>query len=425
MSRRARKSESRSIFIFDSPTPRLPDSNNRPHTTLNPTLFVTIILDGVGIGAQPDSAQFGDAGSHTLGHLCAAARPALPNLAALGLGCIEPLEGVPAVAAPRANYGRMREVSPGKDSTTGHWELAGLRLEHPFPTYPDGFPDEVIDAFIEKTGSSGVLGNKAASGTVIIDELGQAHQRTGHPIVYTSADSVFQVAAHKDTVPLHELYRLCQIARGAVCVGEHAVGRVIARPFVGTPGTYTRVSAERKDFSRLPPRTLQQALQQHGVRTVSVGKINSLFGNLGFDEAHKTRSNAQGLDETLRLMHTYGPDDPPTFVWTNLVDFDELFGHRNDPDGFARALEAFDRAVPDLLEALPEGGRLVLTADHGNDPITPSTDHSREYVPLLVYGHSAGRNLGTRSSFTDHTATVTAYFGIPFETDGVSFDGVD
>ena len=389
---------------------------------MKPTFFATIILDGVGIGEQPDSARFGDAGSHTLGHVCAVAHPALPNLAALGLGCIEPLTGVPAAVAPQANYGRMREVSAGKDSTTGHWELAGLRLETPFPTYPDGFPPDVIEAFVEKTGSGGVLGNKAASGTAIIEELGAAHQHTGYPIVYTSADSVFQIAAHKDTIALHELYRLCQIARGAVCVGEHAVGRVIARPFVGTPGAYTRIPAERKDFSRLPPRTLQQALQQHGIRTVSVGKINSLFGNLSFDKAHKTRSNAQGIDEIMRVMHTYRPDDPPTFLWANLVDFDELYGHRNDPDGFARALEEFDRAVPALLDALPDSGRLVLTADHGNDPTTLSTDHSREYVPLLVYGHGAGRNLGTRPSFNDHAATVAAYFGIPFETDGTSFD---
>jgi len=392
---------------------------------LTPTLFVTIILDGVGIGEQPDSAQFGDAGSHTLGHVCATAHPALPNLAQLGLGCIEPLAGVPAVAAPRANYGRMREVSAGKDSTTGHWEMAGIRLERPFPTYPRGFPPEVIDAFIAKTGCGGVLGNKHASGTAIIDELGEAHQRTGHPIIYTSADSVFQVAAHKNTISLNALYQLCQITRDEVCVGRYAVGRVIARPFVGTPGAYTRVSPERRDFSLPPPWSLLQALQQHGVRTVSIGKIFNLFGGLGFDEHYKTQSNADGIAETLRLMRAYRPEQGPAFLWINLVDFDELYGHRNDPDGFARALEAFDRAVPDLLEALPEAGRLVLTADHGNDPITPSTDHSREYVPLLVYGHSAGHNLGTRSSFNDHAATVAAYFGIPFETDGVSFDGVD
>lgn len=392
---------------------------------MTPTLFVTIILDGVGIGEQPDSAHYGDAGSHTLGHVCAAARPALPNLATLGLGCIEPLDGIPAVAAPRGNYGRMREVSAGKDSTTGHWELAGIRLEQPFPTYPRGFPPDVMDAFIAKTGCGGALGNKHASGTAIIDELGAAHQRTGHPIVYTSADSVFQVAAHKDTIPLDALYRMCQIARDEVCVGRHAVGRVIARPFVGVPGVYRRVSAERRDFSRLPPRSLLQALQEHGIRTVSVGKIINLFGGIGFDESYKTASNADGVAETLRLMQAYRPDAGPAFLWTNLVDFDELYGHRNDPDGFARALEAFDRAVPDLLGALPAGGRLVLTADHGNDPTTPSTDHSREHVPLLVYGGDAGRNLGTRSSFNDHAATIAAYFGIPFDTNGASFDSLD
>jgi len=384
-------------------------------------LFVTIILDGVGIGEQPDSGAFGDAGSHTLGHICATAHPVLPNLAQLGLGCIAPLEGVPPTTVPLANVGRMREVSAGKDSTTGHWELAGLRLEHPFPTYPDGFPPEVIDAFVTRSGCGGVLGNTAASGTVIIDELGARHQRTGYPIVYTSADSVFQVAAHKDTIPLDELYRICRMARTEVCVGEHAVGRVIARPFVGMPGAYTRVSAERKDFSLRPPWTLQQALQQHGVRTVSVGKIYSLFDGVGFDEAWPTKSNVQGVAETLRLMHAHRPDDAPAFIWVNLVDFDELYGHRNNPDGFARALEAFDQSIPDLLDALPEASRLVITADHGNDPTTPSTDHSREYVPLLVYGGDAGRDLGIRLSFNDHAATVAAYFGAPFETEGTSF----
>ncbi len=385
-------------------------------------LFVTIILDGVGIGAQPDAARYGDAGSDTLGHVCAVARPALPHLAQLGLGCIAPLAGVPPAPAPRAHYGRMREVSAGKDSTTGHWELAGLRLEQPFPTYPDGFPAEVIDAFVAKAGCGGVLGNRTASGTAIIEELGEAHQRTGHPIVYTSADSVFQVAAHKDTIPLEALYRMCRIAREEVCVGAHAVGRVIARPFVGRPGAYRRVSAERKDFSLLPPEPVQQALRRCGVRTVSVGKISDLFGGVGFDESHKTKSNDEGLAETLRQMRALGRDGRPAFLWTNLVDFDQEFGHRNDPDGFARALEAFDRALPVLLEALPEGGRLVLTADHGNDPTTPSTDHSREYVPLLVYGHGGGRNLGTRASFNDHAATVAAFFGVDFETPGIPFE---
>lgn len=382
-------------------------------------LFVTLVLDGVGIGAQPDADRYGDAGSDTLGHVCTVARPSLPNLARLGLGCITPLDGVPAAAQPLAHFGRMREISAGKDSTTGHWELAGLRLNQPFPTYPNGFPSEVIEAFVEKTGCGGVLGNKPASGTAIIDELGEAHQRTGHPIVYTSADSVFQVAAHKDVLSLDALYRMCRLAREEVCVEDHAVGRVIARPFVGTPGQYMRASGERKDFSLHPSGTVQEALQQHGVRTISIGKIYDLFGGVGFDESHKTNANAQGLDETLRCMRS--ADGQPTFIWTNLVDFDQEFGHRNDPHGFARALEAFDQSVPDLLAALPVGGRLVITADHGNDPTTPSTDHSREYVPLLVVGAGTGRALGTRPSFNDHAATAAAYFDAAYETEGTPF----
>lgn len=385
------------------------------------SLFVTIVLDGVGIGAQPDADRYGDAGSHTLAHVCQTARPALPHLARLGLGRLADLPGVPREPHPQAHFGRMQEVSAGKDSTTGHWELAGLRLETPFPTYPDGFPQEVIDAFVAKTGCGGVLGNRPASGTAIIHELGPEHEAMGHPIVYTSADSVFQIAAHKDVIPLDRLYELCRVAREDVCVGEHAVGRVIARPFVGGPGSYTRVSAERKDFSRLPDRApLQDVLQEHVLRTVSIGKINDLFGRTGFDDAVKTTSNADGIRATLEQIRAY--DGAPTFVWANLVDFDQEYGHRNDPDGFARALEQFDRAVPELLGALPDDARLVITADHGNDPTTPSTDHSREYVPLLyVTGEDAGRDLGLRLSFNDHAATVADYFGVPFETRGVPF----
>jgi phosphopentomutase len=385
------------------------------------SLFVTIVLDGVGIGAQPDADRYGDAGSHTLGHVCATSRPDLPHLAELGLGCLADLDGVPAVDAPRAHFGRMREVSAGKDSTTGHWELAGLRLDAPFPTYPDGFPSEVIDAFVDATGCGGVLGNRPESGTVIIDELGPEHAETGYPIVYTSADSVFQIAAHKDVIPLDRLYELCRIARNEVCVGEHAVGRVIARPFVGTPGNYSRISDERKDFSRVPDDPpVQDVLQQHGVRTVSVGKIYDLFARRGFDDAVKTKNNAEGITATLKQIRTH--DSTPTFVWTNLVDFDQEFGHRNDPDGFARALEQFDAAVPDLLDALPADSRLVLTADHGNDPTTASTDHSREFVPLLfIDGRRPGHDLGLRSSFNDHAATVADYFGVDFDTQGTSF----
>lgn len=383
-------------------------------------MFVTIILDGVGIGAQPDSHLFGDEDSQTLQHVCEQSRPELPNLAALGLGCIAPLAGVSGVAAPRAAYGKMREASAGKDSTTGHWELAGLRLERPFPTYPQGFPDELIAAFIHRTGCGGILGNKPASGTAIIAELGPEHERSGRPIVYTSADSVFQIAAHKDVIPLEELYRMCEIARNQICTGRHAVGRIIARPFAGAPGTYGRVSTERKDFSLRPPReTVQEALQRAGVRTTAIGKIGDLFGGIGFDDVIKTGSNEDGLDQTLRQMRT---GERPAFVWTNLVDFDQDYGHRNDPDGFARALEEFDRGLPDLLAALPAGGRLVVTADHGNDPTTPSTDHSREFVPLLTYDGRPGRTLGIRTSFCDHAATVAEYFGVPYDTQGRPFD---
>lgn len=376
-------------------------------------MFVTIVLDGVGIGAQPDAPRYGDEDADTLGHVCAAARPSLPHLASLGLGRIAPLTGVEAVRNPTAAYGKMQEASAGKDSTTGHWELAGILLDEPFPTYPGGFPEEIVDRFLEVSGCAGVLGNRVASGTAIIQELGEEHEQTGFPIVYTSVDSVFQIAAHKDVMPLDRLYDVCLRTREQVCVGEHAVGRVIARPFIGSPGSYERVSGERKDFSRVPPDVpVQQVLQQAGVRTVAVGKIGDLFAGAGFDESLKTSSNAEGVDVTLQCMRT---ESAGTFIWTNLVDFDQEYGHRNDPFGFARALEAFDASVPSLLEALPSGGRLVVTADHGNDPTTPGTDHCREYVPVLVYGAVAGRNLGTRASFSDHAVSVADYFDVAFD----------
>ena len=387
-------------------------------------LLVSIVLDGAGVGGAPDAAAYGDAGSDTLGHVCASARPHLPNLARLGLGRIRPLEGIEPVEAPAASWGRMTETAAGKDSTTGHWELAGVVMDKPFPTYPDGFPPEVIDAFCREAGVAGVLGNRAASGTAIIAELGEEHQRTGHPIVYTSADSVFQIAAHTETIPLDELYRMCRVARERVCVGAHAVGRVIARPFAGAPGTYERVSAARKDFSLRPPApTVQETLQAAGVRTVAVGKIASLFGGVGFDREVKTKGNTDGIAKTLDAVREADASGAPTFVWTNLVDFDELYGHRNDTDGFARALEAFDAALPEIEAALPEGAVLLLTADHGNDPTYPGTDHTRERVPLLVLrkGTGAGRDLGTRASFADHAAGVASYFGAAWEGPGASF----
>jgi phosphopentomutase len=382
-------------------------------------LFLTIVLDGVGIGAQPDAHLYGDAESHTLAHVLRAERPALPNLGSLGLGCIDDLDGVPCTDDPRASYGKMQELSPGKDSTTGHWELAGLRLDRAFPTYPSGFPEDVVARFVRLARVEGVLGNRAASGTAIVNELGEEHQRTGLPILYTSADSVFQLAAHVDTIPLEALYDMCEIARSRVCVEEHAVGRVIARPFGGEPGSYRRLSAKRRDFSLLPSaETIQETLQAHRIETVSVGKVSDLFGGVGFDRAIKTDSNQAGMEATLEEVLSY--DGRDVFIWTNLVDFDQDFGHRNDPYGFARALEAFDKFLPSLIKALPPDGRLLITADHGNDPTTPSTDHSREYVPVLLTGGTVMRDLGTRSTFNDHAATVADFFDIPFARTGTS-----
>ncbi|NNF59227.1 MAG: phosphopentomutase [Rhodothermaceae bacterium] len=394
-------------------------------------LFVSIVLDGVGVGDGPDAAAYGDVGSDTLGHVCQVAQPHLPHFARLGLGRIRSLEGVEAVAEPMASWGRLTETAAGKDSTTGHWELAGLILDQPFPTYPDGFPPEVIEAFLRETGVGGVLGNKAASGTAIIAEHGAEHQRTGWPIVYTSADSVFQIAAHVETIPLDELYRLCTAARERVCVGEHTVGRIIARPFEslprtrsgGAPGNYQRISSARKDFSLAPTGpTVQEALQAAGVRTVAIGKIAALFGGVGFDAEIETKGNADGIAKTLEAIGEAKASGTPTFIWTNLVDFDERYGHRNDPDGFARALEAVDAVLPDLVDVLPDGARLLFTADHGNDPTYPGTDHTRERVPVLLLEKGAsGRDLGTRSTYADHAATIAVTFGVDYTGPGTSF----
>lgn len=382
-------------------------------------VFVTIVLDGVGAGWQPDAAVYGDEGADTLGHVLARCKPSLPNLQASGLGNIRDLTGCPPASSPRASWGRMQEQSAGKDSTTGHWELAGLKLDAPFPTYPDGFPKDVVEAFCRKAGVPGILGNRPESGTVIIDEFGLAHMATGHPIVYTSADSVFQIATHVDVVPLDELYRVCEVARQQICVGQHAVGRVIARPFTGQPGSFSRLSDKRRDFSRLPERPpLQQLLQQAGVQTISVGKVADLFGGVGFDRTTKTHGNAHGMEVTLQEMHEA---DGPTFVWTNLIEFDQEYGHRNNPEGFSASLEEFDQMLPRFLEALPAGSALLITADHGNDPTYPGTDHTREYVPLLYYDGHAARSLGTRHSFADHAATVAEFFGLDTRFGASSF----
>ncbi len=385
-------------------------------------IFVTIVLDGVGIGAQPDAPAFGDGGSDTLGHICKAAAPRLDHLARLGLGAIKPLSGIPSAHQPEADFGMMTEVSAGKDSTTGHWELAGIILDRPFPTYPDGFPDAVISSFLKATGFGGALGNKAASGTDIIATHGDTHRKTGHPIVYTSADSVFQVAAHVDSVPLDRLYEVCRIARSEVLVGDHAVGRVIARPFTGESGRYTRISEARKDFSLPPPLPpVQTHLRNARVRTIAVGKISDLFAGVGFDDVRKTRSNAEGVHSTIEAIREAAASNKPTFIWTNLVDFDQEYGHRNDVQGFARALEEFDVALPALESALPRDSVLVITADHGNDPTFPGTNHCREYVPILARYEGSGSDIGVRTTFADHAASVAAYFNVDTGLAGTSF----
>ncbi len=381
---------------------------------------IVIILDGVGVGALPDADLYGDAGSDTLGHTGEAVGGLeLPALRSLGLGNAHRVPGVDPVPEPRACYGRMKEISAGKDSTTGHWELMGVITDTPYPTYPEGFPPEVIEAFTEATGY-GVLGNIPASGTEIIQQLGDEHVRTGKLIVYTSADSVFQIAAHEEVVPLEELYRICEKAR-EILQPPHRVSRVIARPFLGGDGHYER-TPNRHDYSVEPPEhMLLPRLAEAGVRITAVGKINDLYAGSGIARALVSKSNAQGM-ETLAGLQAVAPAEPELLL-LNLVDFDMLWGHRNDPQGMADGLRVFDAWLPGFLDALRPGDMLLMTADHGNDPTTPSTDHSREYVPLLamVAGGGPGRDLGVRSTFADLGATLADYFGRPAPAAGTSF----
>lgn len=367
------------------------------------TRIILIVLDSVGIGELPDAADYGDVGSHTLGNIAAAVGGLrLPNLQALGLGNIAPLPGIAPAAAPTAAYGKMAEQSAGKDTTTGHWELAGLVLEHPFPVYPNGFPLDVIDAFTRRIGR-GILGNIPASGTQIIADLGAEHLRTGRPIVYTSADSVFQIAAHEDIIPIDELYAMCQQARDMLR-GEHGVGRVIARPFVGEPGNFTR-TPRRKDFSRMPPAaTVLDAAAARNLPVTGIGKIDNIFADRGITGGQHTVDNMDGVAKTL----AYLAEQANGIIFTNLCDFDMLFGHRNNVDGYAQALREFDARVPELLDACRPTDLLLITADHGCDPTTPSTDHSREYVPLLAYSPAMRQtaDLGVRSTFADVAATI-------------------
>ncbi|MFN0172811.1 MAG: phosphopentomutase [Bryobacteraceae bacterium] len=378
---------------------------------------VWIVLDSVGIGEMPDAADYGDEGSDTLGNIARRRRLQLPNLRRLGIGNIKPLDGLHAVDSPAAAFGRCALASPGKDTTTGHWEMVGIHLARPFPLYPNGFPSEILEPFERAIGRA-TLGNCAASGTEIIKQLGQEHLRTGSPIVYTSADSVFQIAAHEEIIPVPELYRMCETAR-AILRGPHEVGRVIARPFVGTPGSFTR-TANRHDYAvPPPPGMLLDRLSENGVPVTSIGKINDVFLGRGIGHSFKTRNNADGMTQTLEALDAAADG----LIFVNLVDFDQQYGHRNDVEGYARALEEFDDWLPALEGRIDERDLVILSADHGCDPTTPSTDHSREYTPLLVFGPKVrAADLGTRKTLSDIGQTVAENFHTHIEK-GSSFFG--
>lgn len=373
---------------------------------------VVLVLDSVGAGALPDADEYGDAGSNTLANTARAVGGLrLPNLGAMGLGNITDILGVPPVSSPTASFGRNAEASAGKDTTTGHWEMMGMQLERAFPTYPDGFPAEVMAAWEAETGL-GWLGNRPASGTAIIQELGDEHVSTGSPIIYTSADSVFQIAAHEDVVPIERLYELCSVARTRVCVGEHAVGRIIARPFIGpVDGVYQRTH-RRRDFALEPPEpTVLDRLLEAGTPSYGIGKIGEIFAWRGICESPHSENNMHGFDNLLKRVTDEGDNG---FVFANLVDFDMIWGHRNDPVGYAGGLEQVDERIPELLDAMIDGDLFILTADHGCDPTTESTDHSREYTPLIAHvkGVDAGVDLGIRATFADIGETVLDFYGL-------------
>jgi phosphopentomutase len=368
---------------------------------------IVIVCDSLGVGELPDARDFGDEGSNTLGHVLRDQHPSLPNLTRLGL-----LHTLPSPAAdetPRSAYGRMAEVSAGKDTTTGHWEMMGLVVEHPFRTYPHGFPEEVIREYERRIGRK-TLGNKPASGTVILDELGEEHMRSGAPIVYTSADSVFQVAAHEDVIPIEELWRICAVAR-ELMRGEHNIGRIIARPFVGSGKGHFKRTANRKDFSVRPTgETVVERATKAGKEVVGLGKIADIFDRVGIGREIRTESNSDGMRKTIDLVRESEAD----FIFTNLVDFDSKYGHRNDAAGYAKALETFDGELAALLDSMRANDLLFITADHGCDPTDVSTDHTREYVPLLVAGRGVteAKPLGTRATFADLGATVCEHLGV-------------
>ncbi|MBI3005861.1 MAG: phosphopentomutase [Ignavibacteriales bacterium] len=384
--------------------------------------IILVVLDGVGIGELPDAVSFGDAGTNTLANTARTVGGLrLPNLQRLGLGNVVPIAGVAPVQHADGCYGKMAERSNAKDSTIGHWELAGVVTERAFPVYPGGFPKDLLQKFLEATNCKGFLGNKPASGTEIIKELGDEHVRSGYPIIYTSGDSVFQIAAHEEVMPLEKLYEICKKTRDHVVVGKHRVGRVIARPFVGSSGKYAR-TPNRKDYAVEPPgKTILDLLSQNGVDTVSIGKIDDLFSGRGLREKIHTKSNAEGIREIVSV----GGKMKEGFLMVNLVDFDMLYGHRQDPRGFAGALEDFDSTLPAIMDCVRDGDMLMITGDHGNDPTDKSTDHSREYVPILCFAKSGKKNvnLGIRTSFADAGKTVAHFFGIENDLAGESFLG--
>ena len=375
-----------------------------------------IVLDSVGCGEMSDSADFGDAGSNTLKSISKSKNFLAPNMLSLGLGNIDGVDFLPKTDAPKGTVARYAESSKGKDTTTGHWEIAGIISKKPMPTYPDGFPKEILDEFSKRVGR-GVICNKPYSGTAVINDYGDEHVKTGDLIVYTSADSVFQIAAHEDIVPNETLYEYCRIAR-EILVGDHGVGRVIARPFVGENGNYKR-TANRRDFSLEPPTdTMLDVLKKNGLDTVAVGKISDIFAGKGVTEAYLTHSNKEGMETTLSLADK----DFTGLCFVNLVDFDMLFGHRNDVDGYAAAYSEFDKWLPDFIGKMKEGDVLMITADHGCDPATESTDHSREHIPLVIYGEKVSPvNLGTRTGFGDIAVTVCDIFGAENSLSGNSF----
>jgi phosphopentomutase len=389
-------------------------------TVLNITRFhriLLMVLDGAGIGAMPDAPEWGDAGSDTLGHILQSRDLKLPNLQRYGLGNVRALQNVPPLAKPVGSYGRCALKSNGKDTTTGHWEMAGIILQQAFPTYPNGFPPAILDRFIKEADLPGVLGNYAASGTEIIKELGAEHVATAKPIVYTSADSVFQIAAHEEIISLERLYEICEIAR-RILDGEHRVGRVIARPFLGQTGNFYRTE-NRHDYAVPPPRAnLLPALKDEDLDVVCIGKIASIYDSVGVTEDLTAKNNQQSIDQTIHALQ----QDTRGLIFSNLVDFDMLYGHRRDTEGYAKALEHFDSSLPHIEAAMRDGDLMMITADHGNDPTFPGTDHTREYAPLLVYGKTArpGVNLGTRGSLADIGQTVAENFGLKL-TAGDSF----